>query len=275
MLLCAAFLLAAVAAATAWGRRPFSPPPPPDELTPVEVVRRFVWYASLLIVGGVTAGIPVIGGGGRLAMRLLAFTAGTDAQGRVTEADEVVGTITLGGTLSFAVFNGIFGGLAAAALYLLARRFLPAGRLGGAAFGLALLVVLGTVVDPLRRDNPDFDIVGPGWLAVLVFVALALVFGVVLAAFMARLSEWLPLPSTDRRVLVRYALPAVIAAVAFSASIMLAVLCLAVVAVTRWNAVPDAVRSHRWVLAGRVVLSVLVALALPGAVGSMVDIAGR
>ena len=51
-------------------------------------------------------------------------------------------------------------------------------------FGAGLLVVLGTNVEPLRGDNPDFDIVGPGWFSVLVFTALALAFGVVLAGFM-------------------------------------------------------------------------------------------
>jgi hypothetical protein len=65
----------------------------------------------------------------------------------------------------------------AAALYLVLRRLLPAGRLGGVVFGVGLLVVFGTTVDPLRRDNPDFDIVGPGWLSVLVFASLAVAFG--------------------------------------------------------------------------------------------------
>lgn len=275
MVVCGALLVAGLAAGALWSSRPFYPPAGDSELSAAEVARRFVWYVSLALVTGVTAGLTVIGGGGRLAMRLLAVTAGHDAQGRVTEADEVVGRITAGGTIGFVLFIGIFGGLAGAALYLLLRRLLPPGRLGALAFGIGLLVVLGTAVDPLRKDNPDFDIVGPGWLAVLVFTAMAVAFGITVAGVSARLSAWLPLPSAERRVLVRYALPAVFAAIAFSVSAFLIVVCLVVMAVTRWRPVVEAVRSARAVLVGRVVAVAIVAVALPGAVGSIVDIAGR
>jgi len=37
------------------------------------------------------AGILAAGAGGRLVMRLLAVTAGPDAQGRITEAEKLVG----------------------------------------------------------------------------------------------------------------------------------------------------------------------------------------
>lgn len=275
MVVCGALLLAGLAAGVLWSSRPFCPPAGDSELSAGEVARRFVWYASLALVTGVTAGLTVIGGGGRLAMRLLAVTAGQEAQGRVTEADEVVGRITTGGTIGFVTFIGILGGLAGAALYLLLRRLLPPGRLGGVAFGVGLLVVLGTTVDPLRKDNPDFDIVGPGWLAVVVFTALALAFGITVAGVSARLSAWLPLPSTERRVLVRYALPAVFAAIAFSVTAVLIVVCLVVMAVTRWRPVVDAVTSTRAVLVERVVAVAIVAVALPNAVASIVDIAGR
>ena len=275
MVVCGALLLAGLAAGALWSGRPFCPPAGDSELSAGEVARRFVWYASLALVTGVTAGLTVIGGGGRLTMRLLAVTAGQEAQGRVTEADEVVGRITIGGTIGFITFVGILGGVAGVALYLLLRRLLPPGRLGGVAFGFGLLVVLGTTIDPLRKDNPDFDIVGPGWLAVVVFTALAVAFGLTVAGLSARLSAWLPLPSTERGVLVRYALPAVFAAIAFSVTAVLIVVCLVVMAVTRWRPVVDAVRSARAVLVERVIAVAIIAVALPNAVGSIVDIAGR
>ncbi len=279
MVVCGVLLLASVVAAVAWSGGPFLVPAPaelpPVELPPVEVARRFAWYAALMLTGGALAGIAVIGAGGRLAMRLLAVTAGAGAQGRITEADEVVGRITVDGTISFVLFNGIFGGVAAAGIYLVVRRVLPAGWLGGIAFGLALLLILGTTIDPLRESNPDFDIVGPGWLAVLVFGALAVTFGLVLAAVLARLSAWLPLLTSERRVLVRYAGPAVLAAVAVSVSVVLLTLCLVVVAVTRWRPVLNVVRSSRWVMVGRMVVVALVVVSLPGAVASMVEIARR
>lgn len=275
MLVCGAFLLAALAIGAAWNGRPFQSPDPVTNLSPLEAARRFAWYAALVLTGGVISGIAVIGAGGRLAMRLLAVTAGAAAQGRLTEADQVVGKITTDGTISFVLFNGIFGGVAAAAIYLVVRRFLPPGRLGGLAFGFALLVVLGTTIEPLRRNNPDFNLVGPGWLAVVVFGVLALAFGLVLSAVLARLSQWLPLPAFDRRVLVRYAAPAALAAVAVLVTAMLIFVGLAVVLVTRWRAVGTAVRSSRCVVVGRIFLLGVVGVALPNAVLNVVDIAGR
>ena len=275
MAVCGALLIAGLSAGWVWSGRPFCAPP--DETAPSagEVARRLVWYAALALVAGVLAGVTLIGAGGRLAMRLLAVTASDDAQGRITEADEVVGEITVDGTIGFILFNGIVGGVLAAALYLLVRRLLPSGRLAGLSFGLGLLVVLGTTIDPLRDDNPDFDIVGPGWLSVVVFAALALAFGLALTGITARLSAWLPLPSTDRRTLVRYIGPAVVALLAYPLTIVLAVVGAVVVAATRWRALLATVRSPRAVLVGRVVAVSVVLVALPQALTSIADIAGR
>jgi hypothetical protein len=274
MAVCGALLVAGLCGLV-WCGRDFRVPPVEDRPGAARVAQRFVWYCALGITGAFVAGVTVIGAGGRLAMRLLAVTAGDGAQGRITEADQVVGDITLAGTRDFILFTGIFGGLIAAAIYLVVRRYLPPNPLGGLVFGAGLLVVLGTVIDPLRAENPDFDIVGPGWLSVAVFGLLALVFGPVLAGWMARLSEWLPLPSAEPRVLVRYAVPAVPALVVFPVLAPLLVLGVVVVLVTRWGALVDAVRSHRALLVGRVALVALVVLALPGALAAMSDIVGR
>ena len=163
------------------------------------------------------------------------------------------------------IFNGLFLGIAGAALYLLTRRLLPAGLIGGMVFGAGLLVLLGTTLEPLRDDNPDFDLVGPGWLAVLVFSGLALAYGIALAVFTARLSGWLPLLSTAPRVLVRYAWPAVVAIAGTVVTAALAATGVAVVAATRWDRLLCLVRSPRAVLIGRVVLGAAVLAALPGA----------
>ena len=96
---------------------------------------------AIALVGGFWAGALVTGPAVRLVMRLLAATAGDGAQGLLTEAEEVVGNIDLGGTIGLYLFGGIFPGLLSGALYLLVRRWLPAGRLGGLAFGALHLVV--------------------------------------------------------------------------------------------------------------------------------------
>jgi hypothetical protein len=51
------------------------------------------------------------------------------------------------------------------------------------------LVAFGWWVEPLRGSNPDFDIVGPAWLTVVAFSALALVEGMLVAAVVGRLSR--------------------------------------------------------------------------------------
>jgi hypothetical protein len=276
MAVCGAVLVAALVLGVRWSGREFRAPPADGPLGAAEAARRFVWYASLALVAGPAVGIAVIGCGGRLAMRLLAVTAGDDAQGRITEAEEVVGRITADGTIGFVVFNGILGGLACAAAYLLVRRLLPAGWLGGVVFGLGLLVVLGTVVDPLRDENPDFDIVGPGWLSAVLFAALAVAFGVVLAAVTARVSAWLPLPANKPRVLLRYIPPALVAGLLFiPVTAALVVVGAVVVVATRWRGLVDAVRSPRAVLVGRVLAIGLVVVSLPSAVTSVADIATR
>jgi hypothetical protein len=275
MLVCGALLLVGLVLGVRWSKRSFEPPEQIADPTAGEVARRFGWYCSLVLLGGVGAGLCVIGGGGRLAMRLLAVTAGDAAQGRITEADETVGEITVDGTIGFIVFNGIFGGVVAGAIYLLLRRLLPPGWRGGLAFGAGLLVVLGATVDPLRSDNPDFDIVGPGWLAVLVFLAMALAFGVVLAGFMARLSTWLPLPSTERAVLMRYLLVAPVALVGFSITVLLVIVGSVVVVATRWKALGRFVRSSTGELIGRIAVLALTVAFLPNAIASAADIISR
>jgi hypothetical protein len=130
---------------------------------------------------GIIAGLLVVGFGGRLFMRVLAVTSGDPAQGKVTEADEIVGAITFDGTLGFLIFAGIVVPVAAALFHLALRHFLPGPVwLGGAILGVILLGTLG-VADPLSADNVDFDILEPLWLAVAGISALALLFGVTLA----------------------------------------------------------------------------------------------
>lgn len=275
MIACGVALVMGVAAGIVWSERPFEAPPVSVELTALEVARRFVWYVSIVFTAGVLAGISVIGAGGRLAMRLLAVTAGDQAQGRLTEADQIVGEISVDGTIEFVLFNGILGGVIAGALFIVVRRFLPDGRLGGVAYGLGLLVVFGATIDPLRADNPDFDIVGPTWVAVSVFALMAIAFGVAVEGIAARMSTWLPLLSSERRKLLRYLLPAAIAVFAFSVTGFMVLVGLVAMLVTRWHVVVDLVRSPRWLIAGRVLLVVIVVVSLPNTVSNVVDILGR
>jgi hypothetical protein len=48
------------------------------------------------------------------------------------------------------------------------------------------LVLAGTRIEPLRSDNIDFSLVGPAWLAVLGFTAVALFQGMLVVALSRR-----------------------------------------------------------------------------------------
>jgi hypothetical protein len=141
---------------------------------------------AVMLGAGATAGFLVAGLGGRLFMRLMAATSGNTAQGRLTEAEEVVGDITFDGTVGFVIFIGIFFPAAAALAYLALRHFLPGpAALGGALFGVILLGTIG-ITDPMASDNVDFDILEPLWLAIAGITFLALLFGVTFAVLATR-----------------------------------------------------------------------------------------
>jgi len=165
---------------------------PPRSL-PAWLVR----YVAAALAAGLVAGLLAAGAGGRLVMRLLAATS-PEAEGSFTEAAEVVGEITLGGTLGFIAFIGVPAGLLSGALYALMRPVLPRGRAGGVALGGLLLVLAGTRIEPLRSDNFDFSLVGPAWLAVLGFAAVALLQGMLVVALSRRFA--LPEPPGAARI---------------------------------------------------------------------------
>ena len=147
-------------------------------------------YVLVCLGAGLGAGLIAAGAGGRLVMRLLAITS-PDAHGAITEAEATIGEITLGGTIGFVLFVGLPAGALAGVLYALAGPVVRGGRAGGLALG-AILLILAGANEPLRSENFDFNLVGPDWLSVLAFTALALFQGVLTVAFVARLSRGVP-----------------------------------------------------------------------------------
>ncbi len=139
---------------------------------------------------------------------------------------------------------------------------------------MLLLIVAAPRIDPLRADNPDFSILGPGWVAVLVFTALVLVHGMLVAALAGRYSHALPLPSVRRRVLVAY-LPLLLLIPVAPLALILALAGLVVVGLSRARPIVRAVRSRRTTVAGRVVLSAVALAVLPGFLSAVIDIAAQ
>ena len=68
--------------------------------------------------------------------------------------------------------------------------------------GALLLVLAGARMEPLREDNFDFGLLGPGWLAVALFVAIGLFEGMLLVALAGRAAGgrrlFSPLPRAGR-----------------------------------------------------------------------------
>jgi hypothetical protein len=109
-----------------------------------------------------------------------------EAQGQLTEADETVGEITLGGTFSIVVFAGLLGGVVALALYLVSRPWLPAtARSAGVVVGLLVMGIVGPG-DPLDPDNIDFVLLSFDSLTVALIIAGSALFGLVFASLAAR-----------------------------------------------------------------------------------------
>jgi hypothetical protein len=237
------------------------------------VVRRYMWTVSLLVWTAALTAVLVVGPGARLAMRLLAVTAGSAAQGRKTEADEIVGRISADGTIGIFLFVGLFAGFVSVLTYLVVRRWLPSGRLRGLALGVLLLVVMGSRIDPLRADNPDFDLVGPGWLSIVVFSVFALVQGMAVVAVAGRVGRWLPMPSGSVRSLVPHI---VLILLIPGFIVLLGAIAVGALAVALSQTPARNVLGARWVsLGGRVALAVGVLVALPGFVAAVADIGSR
>jgi len=282
IVICIALVFAGLVVVVRWGRLVVEPPPlsePPGTAgqtrrSPGSVVRCYLWYLTVAVTSGLGAGILAAGAGGRLVMRLLAVTAGADAQGRITEAEQLVGRITVDGTLGFVVFTGLFFGLASGMVFVLLHRWLPAGWVGGLAYGVLLLVVAGTRLEPLRRDNPDFDLVGPGWLSVATFTALVVFHGLLVAALAGRLSRAVPLLAASPGAIAAHA-PLLLLLLLAPVGLLAAIVGVVVVVASRIPQVVAAVQSLRLVVVGRAALVVACLLVVPGFVSTVVTIVGR
>ncbi|MET4157911.1 hypothetical protein [Agromyces sp. PvR057] len=288
MIACGVLLAVGIAFTVRWSGERLAPPATPGALAArrppasdrprwmprhLAGLQVYAWWATVLTGVGTLSGLLVTGAGGRLVMRLLAATS-PEATGRSTEAQAIVGEISGEGTLGYLVFGALPFAFASAALFLLVEPWLPRGRLGGPLFGLVLLIGVAPFVDPLRPENFDFDVVGPGWLSVLAFAALAVLQGAFLSAVAGRLSRSLPLVSRDRWA--GPLAPLVAAVVLFPIGVVLAAGALIAFLLPRvlpWFLELRASRSG--VLVGRVLLGVAVLAALPAFVSAVFSIVQR
>ncbi|HET6753383.1 MAG TPA: hypothetical protein VFH23_05475 [Jiangellaceae bacterium] len=257
--------------------RSSAPDPRPSIQTSV---LRYLRGVAIALVGGFWAGALVTGPFVRLIMRLLAETAGEDAQGRLTDADEVVGSIDLDGTIGLVIFGGILPGLLSGAIYVVFRRWLPSGRLGGVVFGALHLVVAATRIDPLRPDNPDFDLLGPGWLAVAAFGLASIVHGMAVVAIANRYSQVFPPASNARveraRAFVPLGLAVLVLIPALPFMLLILVVGLAItVTASRIEPILRFVRGRGALVAGRIAVVLVAVVLLPGTIADVHDVMVR
>ena len=156
-----------------------------------------------MLIGAYLAGVLTIGAGIRLMMRVLAATSSDDVQGLRTEADEIVGKVSVGGSLFLIVIVGIGAALAGLALFAMLRRWLPdrslAAGLVGAAIGAGALV---RPVGLLTTANSDFRLVAPAALAVALCIAAVVLFGATFGVLVDSLAPRWPRPGWSPRGVV-------------------------------------------------------------------------
>ncbi|MCI0583255.1 MAG: hypothetical protein L0227_10270 [Chloroflexi bacterium] len=136
------------------------------------------------------AGTLVGGLGGRLVMRVAALL-NPDATGRFTENGEIIGAITLNGTLGLLLFGGILVGMAAGIVWVVVAPWLP-GR-GWIRWLLAagVAVALGGFF-LVESSNTDFRILEPDPLLIALLLGLVALIGAATAWFDERLERRLP-----------------------------------------------------------------------------------
>ena len=133
---------------------------------------------------GLIAGFVAGGVGSRLAMRIMAMTSGA-ARGLETDFGATVGEITIGGTL-FLLIAGSVLGMVGGIAYVAIRQLLPgSGWVKGLIFGMLLLALAGRFL--VSPGNRDFVILSPAGLAVGMFAALPVLYGLLLVPLQERL----------------------------------------------------------------------------------------
>ncbi len=176
------------------------------------VLRQTVRDAAIVGVAGLIAGVIVGGLGGRIVMRIAAIAAPSRVNGIFTENGNVIGDITIGGTIALVIFVGMLGGVFGAIAYVIIEPWIGwARRLRPLAFGLALMAVAGHMV--IVPHNFDFAILRNEPLNVTMFLALFPIFGLTIAGIRHLLDARFPrIEDIEEYDASRYIVPVAIGA---------------------------------------------------------------
>ncbi len=109
-------------------------------------IEAFARTVAIGALSGFVVGLIAGGVGSRLAMRVSGILTEPAFRSVLTENDNVVGEITVGGTAMLILLGGIFGA-AGGLLYVAMRPWVAeAGRWRGLVFGVVILALLGSLI---------------------------------------------------------------------------------------------------------------------------------
>lgn len=127
----------------------------PERSWPAGAILRDIVRGGL---AGLVVGLAVGGIGSRVVMRIAALLV-PEAVGLRTENDNVIGEITLGGSLALVVFIGLLATVSLATVWVVISPWLPRTMLRRALVTTPVAVALGAVAI-VEGTNPDFVILG-------------------------------------------------------------------------------------------------------------------
>jgi hypothetical protein len=146
--------------------------------------------AAIVVAGAGIAGVLVGGLGSRLVMRLAALAA-PEVRGTVTENGNIVGEITLEGTVALMIVAGLSSTVLGSGVFVVARPWLPRRTFPrGLVLGAFLLALTGTAV--VDAANADFVILDDRLLNVTMFSSLFLAVGLVASSAITVLDRRVP-----------------------------------------------------------------------------------
>ncbi len=155
----------------------------------LDLIQHMVRQTAIGAIAGLLVGMLVLGGGGRLFMRISAMLSDPQQQGMMTENGNAVGEITLDGTLALIIFVGALFGLIAGIAVMAVRPWLPAtGPLRYLLTGVIGFAVAGPIVLE-GGDNADYQRFGILGLNVCLFTTLPFLFGVAVMPVIDRLDR--------------------------------------------------------------------------------------
>ena len=141
-------------------------------------------------LAGLLTGIFVAGVGGRVVMRVAALLV-PEASGRVTDNGNLIGEITLSGTIGLVLVGGLFFGLFGAVVWVVVSPWIPGGPRTRAVLAMPIAICL-TGIALVQARNPDFQVLRHDVATVGLLLALVALAGLTIAAIDAWLNRRLP-----------------------------------------------------------------------------------